>query len=305
MMLRRILGPVAATLVVAATGVLAAPEAPSAAAPAAAAAAACSGATGVTALVDFNGLGGSQETAGCDGDGGGRPASEVFRDAGYTLSYSQAPGMNGFVCKIQGQPADGDCAQNDSFWSLWWSDGKSGRWVFSSQGVSTLDVPDGGSVAFAWHEGSGDAQPPDVAPAVHEEPSATPSTTGSTGGPAGGSGGGHHQSSPAAPSSAATTSTDSSESPSATPTDTAHPGRHRHHGDATREKRKRRHRDEPTPSATSSSAVPSTAELTAGPPAEPTTDDDGSSFPVWLGLGIAVVVLGAAGAVPLLRRRTR
>ena len=123
----------------------------------------------MTAIVDFDELGGGV-TAGCDSNGGGQAASQVFRDAGYTLEYSQQPGMNGFVCKIQSKPADGDCAANDAFWSLWWSDGRSGRWVFSSQGVGTIDVPDGGYVAFAWHEGAGRAEPPAVNPTPHIQP---------------------------------------------------------------------------------------------------------------------------------------
>ncbi len=163
----RILGSVTATLMVAVTGILAAPAVANAVP--AQAAAACRTSSGVTAIVDFDELGGGV-TAGCDSNGGGQAASQVFRDAGYTLEYSQQPGMNGFVCKIQSKPADGDCAANDAFWSLWWSDGRSGRWVFSSQGVGTIDVPDGGYVAFAWHEGGGRAEPPAVNPTPHIQP---------------------------------------------------------------------------------------------------------------------------------------
>lgn len=295
-MLRRILGPVAATTLVAAVGV---PSAPAVAVPPPAAAAGACGSTGVTAVVDFNGLGGNQETVACDPGGGGRAASVVFRDAGYTLTYSQAPGMNGFVCQVQGQPTDGDCAQDDSFWSLWWTDGESGRWVFSSQGVGTLDVPDGGAVAFAWHEGAGNAQAPDVAAPVHA--SSTPSSTGGSGSP----GGRHHQgSTPATPTSPTTTG--STGTPSATPTSTptAKKGKNRGHHGPTKAKRHRHPATAPTPSASSSSSTtPAVGDITAGPPPATTGGDSGSSFPIWLGVGIAVVVLGAAVAVPVLRRR--
>lgn len=303
-MLRRILGPAAATVLVAAAGVLSAPAGPAVAVPPprAAAAGAC-GSTGVTAVVDFNGLGGNQETVGCDADGGGRAASVVFHDAGYTLSYSQAPGMNGFVCKIQGQPADGDCAQTDSYWSLWWTDGKSGRWKYSSEGASTLTVPDGGAVAFAWHEGSGEAEQPDVAAPVHA--SATPSSTGGSGG--GSNGGVRHQggspSTPASPSSSTSATETSAATPSDSPTVKKRSGHHRHQA---RPEKNKHHRQThvPTPTASSDpSTAPAAGDITAGPPADTTGGDSGSSFPVWLGVGIALVVLGAAVAVPVLRRR--
>lgn len=306
MAVRRILGPVAATVVVAATGVLGLPG-PADGAPATAAAAACGGADGVTAIVDFNELGGGV-TAACDPGGAGKAASQLFPDVGYPLTYAQEG--SGFVCRVSGKPADDPCVRTPpatAYWSLWWSDGTSGKWVYSTDGVGSLTVPDGGYVAFSWHQGSGNAAAPDVAPTPHEEPSSTPSATGSTGGPAGGGGGGggHHSSSPTAPGSTGTTSTAPTESPSASPTDAEH--RRKHHRDRQDEtggKRKHPHADEPSPSDATSSALPEATDLTAGPPADATRDDTGSSFPLWLGIGIAVVVLGAAGAVPLLRRRT-
>lgn len=302
----RILGSVTATLMVAVTGILAAPGAANAVP--AQATAACPTSSGVTAIVDFDELGGGV-TAGCDSNGGGQAASQVFRDAGYTLEYSQQPGMNGFVCKIQSKPADGDCAANDAFWSLWWSDGRSGRWVFSSQGVGTIDVPDGGYVAFAWHEGSGRAEPPAVNPTPHiqpVEPSDEPSDNdGGNGGNNddddgnGGNnedndnnGGGSTTAVPtttAAPSSTATTATSS--------TDSSSPGRP-----------KTRDPKSTDPTSASSSTLPGAAEITDGPPpsdlATDTSDDDGGALTTWIGLGLAVVVLGAAGLVTVLRRRT-
>lgn len=312
----RILGPVVAAVMAGATGILVAP-ASAAAAPAAAAA--CSTASGISVVVDFKELGGGV-TAGCDGDAGG-PASQNFADAGYQLSYSQAPGMNGFVCKVQGKPADGDCAQTDSFWSLWWSDGKSGDWVFSSRGVGSLNVPEGGYVAFAWHQGGGDAQPPAAVPAAHEEPE--PSDPGDSGdgdedgggsdgnpgqgggrdnGPDG-SGGSDDDGGDDAPAE----NDDPSSTPGATPTDGASDGKRDRKADDKRDGKRDRGkgRDEATatPTDPSGSALPEVGDLVDGPPPEATVDEEGSSLPTWIAIGLAVLVLGAAAAVPLIRRR--
>lgn len=306
-MLRRILGPVAAAALVAATGVLLVPAGTATAVPARAAAA-CPSASGVTAVVDFKELGGGV-TAGCDGDGGGRPASEVFRDAGYTLSYSQAPGMNGFVCKVQGKPVDGDCAQTDAFWSLWWSDGTSGRWVFANQGVGTLDVPDGGYVAFAWHQGGGDAQPPGAAPAAHEEPEPTDRDDGNDGDDGGDNNGGDGGQGPRGQDGGGQ---DDGDAPSESDDPSETPGA----GDATGGKRdgkagtgdRKRDREKKSEAVTASPTDPSSTttdvgDLVQGPPPEATADEAGSSLPTWIAIGLAVLVIGAAAAVPLIRRR--
>ena len=302
-MLRRILGPVAATVLVAAVGVLGAPAGTADAVPQAAArAGACSGSDGVTAIVDFNELGGGV-TAACDPGGGGKAASQLFPDVGYPLTYAQEG--SGFVCRVSGEPAEDPCVRTPpatASWSLWWSDGKSEKWVYSSDGVGSLTVPDGGYVALAWHQGSGSASPPDVVPSAHD--TSTPSPTG--GGGAGGSGGRHHGSSPTSPASPSTTGS-SAVSPSSSPTASSHSGmkkHHRHHDGPARTKHHRHPGTEPTPSASADgSATPAAGDITAGPPADVSGEDDGSSFPVWLGVGIAVVVLGAAVAVPVLRRR--
>lgn len=302
-----------AAAMVAATGILAAPVAD--AVPAPAAAAACSSASGISVVVDFKELGGGV-TAGCDGDAGG-PASQNFADAGYQLSYSQAPGMNGFVCKVQDKPDDGDCAQTDSFWSLWWSDGKSGDWVFSSRGVGGLTVPEGGYVAFAWHQGGGGAQPPAAVPAAHEEQE--PSDPGGPddgdrggGGPDGdpGPGGGRGD----GPSGAEDGDGDSpaetdgpSGTPGATPTDGASNGKRDRSADDKRGGKRDRDRSDDDASATpgdaSSSAVPDVGDLVEGPPPEATSDEEGASLPTWIAIALAVLVIGAAAAVPLIRRR--
>ena len=38
----------------------------------------------------------------------------------------------------------------NAYWGLCWSDGTAASWTYSSEGVDSLDVPEGGSVAFSW-----------------------------------------------------------------------------------------------------------------------------------------------------------
>lgn len=293
----RILGPAAAALL-AAAGVLFIPAAGAEAVPQRAAAA-CPGATGITVVVDFNELpaGGGQVQAGCDADGGGRAAAN-FRDAGFALA--DHPTQPGYVCQVGGQPADGNCIENDAFWSLWWSDGKSGKWVFSSDGAYALKVPAGGYVAFSWHQGGGRATAPDAVP-TPRQPASTPtppasSTPAETGngdqGTKGdgkeGKGGKGNQSSPSAqPSDSASASA----SPSATPSSTASESGASDSASAS--------------AAETGTAVPDVADITDGPVTDTARleGDDEGTFPTWAVGGLAVGVLGAAGAVPLIRRR--
>lgn len=297
MIRRRVLGLAVASGVVAA-GTFAAPSAS-----AAGAAAACRGATGVTVIVDYNEIGGPTR-AGCAPDGGGRSGAQAFADAGFSLEYD--PRQPGYVCKVTGLPTDRPCLENDSFWSLWWSDGNSGRWVFSNQGVGGLDIPDGGYVAFAWHEGSGHADPPDVVPTAHEEPSEEPSDNNGDGGD-GGDGGDNDNGGDIGGGTTDPGSTTAAP-PTSAPTTTATTGTTTSESAAKRRKQRDQESTEPTTSATSSSTVPGAAEITAGPPesdlATDTSDDGGGALTTWVGLGLAVLVLGAAGLVTLLRRRT-
>lgn len=140
-----------ATGLVLAAGVATAGATPATAAPVEAA---CE--EGVTVVVDYNELGGEDRTA-C------RPpaaAADLFDEAGFDLEY--VPQLGDFVCRVTGVPADGPCAGTDAYWSLWWSDGET-EWTYASLGVTSLEVPAGGAVGFAWHEGGGEADPPDRA----------------------------------------------------------------------------------------------------------------------------------------------
>src|SRR5580765_1111484 len=164
---RSVVGLVAAVLLTAAAGLgVSAP----------AQAASCSTAHGVTVVVDFHQLGGGVQAA-CDANGGGKIAATQLTGVGHQLTYVQS--QPGFVCRVDGAPSSDPCVNTppaDAYWSLWWSDGKSGRWTYSSAGVGSLQVPDGGYVALSWQSGS-DKATPRVTPAAHASATPTPSPT--------------------------------------------------------------------------------------------------------------------------------
>ena len=295
--LQRVLGPVLAAVLAAGTGAFLPSTAPHAAGAAAAPRTACPGASGVTAVVDFNELGGGV-TAGCDRDGGGDVAARVFADAGYLLEPH--PRMSTFVCKVSRKPASGPCAENDAFWSLWWSNGKDGRWHFSTQGANGLTVPDGGYVAFAWHQGTGEASEPDARPTPRARSQQEPEDDGGEDtGPEGGgtAGGSDGDATSTAPSPSAS---EGSATPSEAPSD-----RKREREKGKRERERDARSPEPSPSA--SSDVPEVSEITEGPDAgsseDAPTEDDGA-LPSWVPIGLAVLAVGAAAAVPIIRRRS-
>jgi hypothetical protein len=176
---------------------------------------------GVTVVVDGNQLGGDPDVT-CVHRAG--TASELFTEAGFTLEYQ--PQLQDFVCRVAGRPAEGPCTDGDSYWSLWWAK-PGGSWVYSTLGVTSLEVPTGGSLAFAWHQAEGDAAPPDVAVAQ--------TTRGASNGTS------------------------------------------------------------PGESATADGPPPNSSDGSKG---------DGGTLPTWIGLGLAALVLGAAGLVAALRRRS-
>jgi hypothetical protein len=190
-------------------------------------AATCSGAHGVSVVVDFHELGGGVQTA-CDAGGAGRTADAQLRDVGHALTYVQR--QPGFICRIDGQPANDACVNTppaDAYWSLWWSDGKSGKWTYASQGASSLKVPDGGYVGMSW-QGSGAKSSPGAPPTTHRtQPTSSPTTHPPSPHPSTSTG-------PAPPSSSAPGDPGASSTPSATsnPTQKAVGGHGKHH-DAT------------------------------------------------------------------------
>ena len=272
----------------------------------------CEPGTGVTVVVDFGGLGGGVPI-GCDPSGGGKAASQVVPAAGFSVTY-----VNGqpFVCRIDGKPsADAESCQRtppaDAYWGLFWSDGESGTWTYSSQGIASLKVPEGGSIGLRWQDG-GDREQPGAAPtpAPKPEPKPTPtqspkpsSEPTSRPGAGGGSGGG------ASPAPESRTSPPAaSESPTAG--EEAGPGKQDPAAKpAPRKDRKSRadrsSSDKATVSAEPSPSPSDTAladgELTDIEEVSAGDTADGSSALTWF--AVLVVLALAAGVVVAARRR--
>lgn len=291
---------VVAALVVAATSLGVVATAPQASA------STCSDADGVSVIVDFKQLGGGVQ--GTCVDGAGQKASALFPAAGFGLEYVQSE--PGFVCRVALKPDNQACADtppNDAFWGLWWTDGRSGTWSFSNYGVGSLKVPAGGSVAFAWKQGSASATPPGVrapvpptaAPTPTSSPSAKPTKKPSS----------KPSSKPARPASSAATP-----SPSAVPSSAPSSSAATDTPSTSVEPSPSGSLSASTTAAGSPSGVPSSG-VSAPPPSadvvdpvapasSDTTTDEG--VPTWLVLILLVAIGGGtAGAVVLRRRSAR
>jgi len=276
------LRPALAVLVTATAGGLAAlvPPLP-------ATAAACSGVSGVTVVVEFNGLGGGVDQD-CAAEGGGHTADRLLKETGHALAYVQR--FPGFVCRVDGLPADDPCVNTppaDAYWGLWWSDGKTGKWTYSSLGAGSLTVPAGGYLAMVW-DGSAGQVAPDSDPAPHATPSPSPTPTKKASPTA--------KPTPATPTPSPTPAT-SAPTPTLSPTKAPKPTPTKSRS-AT-----------PTPSATDAPTDEPTDRATeAGGPLEPppsdppTTTDDG--LPGWMPPLLVAALLVAAGTVAVVRRRT-
>ncbi|MFD1945432.1 hypothetical protein [Nocardioides aestuarii] len=297
--MRPLLRPAAAALVVAAAGLVWTPSP--------AGAAACTSQSGVTVVVDFKQLGGGIDQA-CVSDQG--QADDLFVAAGHALENVQG---QAFVCRVDGLPSadDESCARTppaNKYWGLWWSDGTDGAWTYSSQGAYSLDVPDGGAVAFAWNNTSTAAKP-GVAPPDHDGSTSSPEPNNPKPGGNGGGGGGGQGGGTSSGDSTGTPSTAPAESPSADgDRERSRDGDDTKAGDAKKNEKKdrdgtskKRDRDaDPTeePSATSS-ADADQAPVAAEPPADAGSD----GLPVWVGPSAAGGALAIAGLAAYLRRR--
>ena len=120
----------------------------------------------MTVVVDYGPLGGGV-VIGCDPDGAGKSASQVVEDAGFDLAYVSS--QPGFVCRVEGRPRQdegedcGDVPPGDAYWGLFWSDADPASWVYASEGVGSLDVPEGGSIGWRFQDG-GDRENPSAPP---------------------------------------------------------------------------------------------------------------------------------------------
>ncbi len=269
----------------------------------------CAADSGVSVVVDATSLGGNIVSS-CVPDGGGDTAASLFEVHHDLTRANRFPGA---VCRVDGAPADAECQNmppGDAYWGLFWSDG-SGGWVYSSEGVDSLNVPDGGSVAFAWQDG-GDLEAPGVGPPQHEEePSSSPSPSasgnGGDGGSNGGSGGGAtggNGSTSSAPPVTTSTSPPGSATPSEDESDDAEPGQGEPSGEKDEDKpvndKGKDPDDEDSAQPSDEGSTTPDTVLIADPPSDPA--DDG--LPTWVApVGIAGL-FGVAGAVALLRRRS-
>lgn len=279
-MLRHVVRLAAATLVVAAAGVAASPPAQ---------AATCGTASGVSVVVDFHQLGGGVQTF-CDAGGAGESADVQFEHAGHTLTYVQG---EPFVCQVDGAP-ETQCARTppaDAYWSLWWSDGKSGTWKYSSTGVTSLEVPDGGSVALSWQGQSSQAKPRVAPPArSSSSPSSSPSPHPSSSP--------HHPTGPSqTPSSAPGSTTSQSGAPPTAPrTSDGHGKKHHAASKAARARGTSAHGQDDTQ-----------ADGPSGQVAVDSVGDSGDSgsggLPGWVAPIVIAVLFVGAGTIALVRRK--
>lgn len=235
-----------------------------------AAAAACASGSGVTVVVNSE--------VGCDTNGGGSAMSN-FGDAGHSLQN-----YRGFVCRVDGLPASSSVCNGyppaDAYWGLFWSDGKSGTWVYSSEGAATLDVPKGGWVAFVW-QNSDTKRYPSMRP-VSAAPAPAPTTKAPK---------------PARTSAAAGATTPS---PSASPS-TAAEKKQAAKKKAARQKAKadkKKAAAAATATATPTPVEPATSEADL----EKASDSSESTGGLWAGAAIAIALLAGMGGL-LWRRK--
>jgi hypothetical protein len=266
-------------------------------------AATCSPGSGVTVVVDYHQLGGGHPTS-CDAGGAGETADDQFGDAGFTLVYVQQ--QPGFVCRVDGKPtADQDpCVRtppSNAYWSLWWSDGTSGKWTYASTAVTSLKVPDGGSVALSWQQGSGRATPGVAPPArTTSNPSSGPTSAPPSAHPSHGPTQGPSSDGPGAASSGPATgsSTGSTTGPSHDRTKSR-----QGHGKG----KAHRHHAGKTPDASPDASVTARAQgaLTGVDAGGPDGSGGSGGLPAWVAPLAIVVLFAGAGGFVVARRKTR
>jgi len=298
----RLAGLVAAALV-AAAGLVGISSGP-------AAAALCSG-KGVNVVVDFNGLGGGVQKS-CDPGGAGRSARDVFPAAGFKLTYAQRE--PGFVCRVQNAPQSDPCGNaspTNAYWGLYWSNGKSGKWTYSSSGVGGTSVPSGGFIAFSWQNG-GSADPPGVRPVNSQPAPATKSPT--------------KKATPKSPTKKSTKQADAGSQSTNAPDQTAASKPTKKSGAAAEGTAKAKAKAKASKSARAkaraSKSPSASASSSASAASEPSDDassdvsstkqvdsafapeDEQGGLPVWVPVVVIVALAGAAGGAAWWRRRT-
>lgn len=278
----------------------------------AATAATCSGA-GVSVVVDFKGLGGGQQT-GCVTGKGGSSAATILGAAGVELT--RARNQPGFVCRVQQVPASDPCVNaspSDAYWALWWSDGSSGSWSYASLGVDQLEIPEGGSVGFAWDDQSGQVKPgtaPPKAPAA--SPSPSQGSQGSQGGQ-GAQGGGTSPTAAAPTAGSASAGAAAGEEPAdgsdqqqerADEAEKAQKDRRKSEKQEKQEKADRADQDAETDQDAEAEEQDTVVDLDG---TEPTTApvDDPAGLPVWVAPAVLGLLAAGLAGLAVVRRRRR
>jgi pyruvate/2-oxoglutarate dehydrogenase complex dihydrolipoamide acyltransferase (E2) component len=288
------------------------------AAPAAAAGGYCPKGSGVTVVVDTGNLGGGT-SIGCDGQGANTAGSTVVPRAGFPLTYVQK--QPGFVCRVNAAPASASCGNTpppDAYWGLFWSDGKSSGWTYSSVGIGSLKVPAGGFIGWRWQNSNARANPgtapvspvaasprPTPQPAPKPAPKPTPSSPSRSG-----------SQSSSAPSSGPSATSGTTTPPArnrAVRAKATHAARVKAAKQARKKARKQAQQKKAQAKASTSASASSSAavsgsddpsssprtNLTAG---EQATSGSGPMLPV-VAAGLLVLLLGAAGRLLWVRRK--
>jgi hypothetical protein len=272
---------------------------------------ACPDGAGVTVVVDFAGFRDEVlvRCAPAPVDSG----YDALTKAGFDWTPTQR--QPGFLCRIEGLPADDPCATTppaDAYWGYWRAE-HGGTWTYSDRGPATTSPPPG--PVEGWRFSTGDDAPPRMAPpAAAPAPSPAPSPTSSASpSPAPSQTPTATAAPPSSPTPAPPPASTSAGSPhpsaAATPAPTAAPG------DTASTSPSPDTTTSPSPTATpeETSHTPTASPDPTSPPAAPTprptalaasAPADGGGPPVGtlVGLALLAAVGGAAGLVARRRR---
>lgn len=232
----------------------------------------------VAVVVDFRALGGNV-TSSCATVPDGATGTQVLKAAGHAMTFRR----DGLICTIDGQPAQGCSASDDShYWSYWHRPAGSNAWQYSSEGPGTYQPPNRASEGWVWQDGGpeGSDPPPDIAESQICPPAAPTTAPRATAkAPA-----------PAASAAAAAAPVPAPHPATGSPVPTPAAGTAAHPTSAP-----------PAPAATTATATPSpvsrSATATARPNAAANADgaEGSGGFPTGLVVGIvAAVALGGA-----------
>ncbi|MBW3602330.1 MAG: hypothetical protein KY434_06475 [Actinobacteria bacterium] len=149
----------AALLAAAVLGLLAARPAP-----ASAQSGGCPEPDGVTVVVDFQTLG--RDTIVACAPGTPTSGFEALTQA--AIAYRTLTSNPGFLCQIEGLPADEDCVDTppaDAYWSYWHAE-RGGQWRYATSGAAGRTPPPGSveGWSFSTDPTAGDRMPPRTPP---------------------------------------------------------------------------------------------------------------------------------------------